>query len=256
MGAAEDMLSEDVQTNKAIGEHGADIVLKAMEKKGRGGSAARVLTICNTGSLATAGWGTALGIIRSLHSRGRLERAYALETRPYNQGARLTAFELVEEGIPGTLICDSMAAALMQRKGVDACLVGADRVGANGDTANKIGTFALSVIAKHHDVPFFVASPSTTLDPETATGAKIEIEERPAQELLSMDIQGSLQRIAAEGIEAWNPAFDVAPCNLITGIITERGAIARAAGEQHAFDIPRFLSQGDGPEAKRRRAAA
>jgi len=254
--AAEAMVAADVSDNQAIGEHGADAILSSMKEKGRGDSAARVLTICNTGSLATAGWGTALGIIRSLHKRGRLERAYSLETRPYNQGARLTAFELVEEGIPGTLICDSMSAALMLRKGVDACVVGADRVAANGDTANKIGTYALSVIAKHHGVPFFVAAPSTTLDAKTVSGADIKIEERPAEELFYIDIAGGggRQRIAAEGIEAWNPAFDVAPCDLINGIITERGAIPRASGESR-FDIPAFLASADGPEAKRQKTA-
>jgi len=256
--AAEAMVAADVSDNKAIGEHGADAILEAMGKSGRGDKNARVLTICNTGSLATAGWGTALGIIRSLHQRGRLERAYALETRPYNQGARLTAFELVEEGIPGTLICDSMAAALMLRKGVDACVVGADRVAANGDTANKIGTYALSVIAKHHGVPFFVASPSTTLDPKTASGADIKIEERPAEELFYIDIAGGggRQRIAAEGIEAWNPSFDVAPASLITGIVTERGGIEEATSGG-GFDIPGFLAKqgAEDPEAKRRKTA-
>ena len=128
MCGAERMLEEDVAANKAIGEAGADAILAAMQAAGRGDSKARVLTICNTGSLATAGWGTALGVIRSLHARGRLERAFACETRPYNQGARLTAFEFVEDGIPGTLICDSMAASLMQRFGVDAC-VGGSRPG-------------------------------------------------------------------------------------------------------------------------------
>lgn len=251
--AAERMLDRDVSDNKAIGEHGADAILQAMEKNGRAGKPARVLTICNTGSLATANWGTALGIIRSLQKRGCLERAYALETRPYNQGARLTAFELVEEGMPGTLICDSMAAALMRTKGVDACVVGADRVAANGDTANKIGTYGLSVIAKHHGVPFFVAAPSTTLDGKTASGDEIKIEERPAEELLSIDIGGELRRIAAQGIEAWNPAFDFAPCSLITGIITERGAIPhQAPPNEGQFDVKGFLSNGHG-DAKRRK---
>lgn len=159
------MLAEDVTSNKAIGDFGADAVLAAMHAKGRQGSGARVLTICNTGSLATAGWGTALGIVRSLHARDRLEQVYALETRPYNQGARLTAFEFVEDNLPGTLVCDSMAAALMQRQGIDACVVGADRVAANGDTANKIGTYGLSVIARHHGVPFFRCSPDDDVGP-------------------------------------------------------------------------------------------
>ncbi|CAJ1390681.1 unnamed protein product [Effrenium voratum] len=170
--AAERMLEEDVTANKAIGDVGADAILAALKGK------ARVLTICNTGSLATAGWGTALGVLRTLHARGRrLEQAYCLETRPYNQGARLTAFELVEDGLPGTLICDSMAAALMQRRGVDACVVGADRVVANGDTANKIGTYALAVLARYHGIPFYVAAPLTTLDAKMRHGSEIPIEE-------------------------------------------------------------------------------
>lgn len=167
--AAERMLEEDVQANKAIADAGADAILAAMKAKGREGQA-RVMTICNTGALATAGWGTALGVLRTLHARGRLERAFCLETRPYNQGARLTAFELVEDGLPGTLICDSMAAALMQCFGVDACVVGADRVVANGDTANKIGTYSLAVLSRHHGVPFYVAAPLTTLDVKLTLG--------------------------------------------------------------------------------------
>jgi len=221
-----------------------------MKAAGREKYGARVLTICNTGSLATTGWGTALGIIRSLHDQGRLEHAFACETRPYNQGARLTAFELVQDGIPGTLICDSMAAALMQRHGVDACVVGADRVAANGDTANKIGTYGLSVVARHHGVPFFVAVPTTSLSPKTATGADIPIEERPADELCCIKINGQAHRIPPEGIGVWNPAFDVTPGQLITGLITEVGVIPRSGGEI-AFDVGAFLQ--DGPAEKRRR---
>jgi len=235
------MLAEDVAANRAIGEAGADAVLAAMERAGRAGGGARVLTICNTGSLATAGWGTALGVIRSLHARGRLERAYALETRPYNQGARLTAFELVEDGLPGTLICDSMAAALMRSCGVDACVVGADRVAANGDTANKIGTYGLSVIARHHCVPLFVAVPTTSLAPKTATGAEIPIEERPADELCCMKFNGELHRVPPQGIDVWNPAFDVTPADLIEGLVTERGLIPRIS-DGKSFDVCGFLS--------------
>eukprot|EP00405_Crypthecodinium_cohnii_P051193 CAMPEP_0206589434 /NCGR_PEP_ID=MMETSP0325_2-20121206/38922_1 /ASSEMBLY_ACC=CAM_ASM_000347 /TAXON_ID=2866 /ORGANISM="Crypthecodinium cohnii, Strain Seligo" /LENGTH=390 /DNA_ID=CAMNT_0054097995 /DNA_START=37 /DNA_END=1212 /DNA_ORIENTATION=- len=254
--AAETMLEADLAANKALGENGADAVLAAMAKAGVTDRKARVLTICNTGSLACAGWGTALGIVRSLHARGQLERAYALETRPYNQGSRLTAFELVEDKLPGTLICDSMAAALMQRIGVDAVLVGADRVAANGDSANKIGTYALSILAKHHGVPFFVAAPTTTLDPRTPSGAQIPIEERPAEELCCINLaEGGSRRIAAEGIETWNPAFDVAPATLIAGIVTERGTIEKRAG-QDFFDVPGHLREAAAaPPAKRQKSA-
>ena len=156
---AEAMLADDVATNKSIGDHGARRILEITGK-----DTIRVLTICNTGSLATAGYGTALGVVRSLHAMGRLEHVYACETRPYNQGARLTAFEIVQDQLPGTLIGDSMASALMAVKGVDCVVVGADRVAANGDTANKIGTYQLAITAKYHGVPFFAAVPTTTLD--------------------------------------------------------------------------------------------
>jgi len=249
--AAEQMLEADVAANKSIGEAGADAVIAAMERAGRAGEKARMVTICNTGSLATAGWGTALGIIRSLHARGRLERVYALETRPYNQGARLTAFEIVEDGLPGTLVCDSMAAALMRKEGIDACVVGADRVAANGDTANKIGTYGLSVIARHHGVPFFVASPTTSLDAGTASGDDIHIEERPADELCCIKLGSTNHRIAPEGIEAWNPAFDVTPASLISGIVTERGIIAKAS-DGKSYDVKGCL---DAARAKRAKLA-
>jgi len=176
--AAERMLELDIQTNKAIGDFGAKKILEISQR-----DKIRVLTICNTGSLATAGYGTALGVIRSLHALGKLEHVYALETRPYNQGARLTAFEIVQDGLPGTLIADSMAAALIAVKGVDVVVVGADRVASNGDTANKIGTYQLAITAKYHGIPFFTAAPTTTLDLKMASGAEIHVEERPAVEL-------------------------------------------------------------------------
>ena len=160
-----------------------------------------------------------LGVVRSLHAMGRLEKVYACETRPYNQGARLTAFEIITDELPGTLICDSMAAALMAVKGVDAVVVGADRVAANGDTANKIGTYQLAISAHYHGIPFYVAAPTTSLDTSIPNGSKIQVEQRPADELTC--IFG--QRIAPVGIEVWNPGFDVTPCKLITGIITEIG---------------------------------
>lgn len=212
----EAMLDRDVADNKAIGMHGAACIIKRLDAFQK----AQVLTHCNTGSLATAGYGTALGVIRALHEKGLLEHAFCTETRPYNQGARLTAYELVYEKIPSTLIADSMASALMREKKLSAVVVGADRVVANGDTANKIGTYQLAVAAKHHGIPFYVAAPFSSIDMSKASGGEIVIEERPSVELTA--IQGV--RIAAPGIGCWNPAFDVTPAELITGgIITERG---------------------------------
>jgi 5-methylthioribose kinase len=237
---AGDLLAADVVANRAMGAFGAERILARADGNTLNTSAGRglrVLTICNTGSLACAGYGTALGVCRALHERGRLEMVFACETRPYNQGARLTCFELVSEGIPGTLIADSMAAALMATKGVDCVIVGADRVAANGDTANKIGTYQLAIAAKHHQVPFYVAASTTSMDVSIPNGSRILVEERAADELTC--IFG--QRIAPEGIAAWNPAFDVTPCELITGIITEIGIIeGRKAEEQtdKALDAP------------------
>nr|XP_044608947.1 methylthioribose-1-phosphate isomerase isoform X1 [Equus asinus] len=217
---AEDMLEKDLRDNRSIGDLGAQHLL---EKAAPGGGKVTVLTHCNTGALATSGYGTALGVIRSLHRLGRLERALCTETRPYNQGARLTAFELVYEQIPATLIADSAAAAAMAQRSVSAVVVGADRVVANGDTANKVGTYQLAIAAKHHGIPFYVASPSSSCDLCLETGREIVIEERPGQELT--DVSGV--RVAAPGIEVWNPAFDVTPHDLITGgIITEMGVFA------------------------------
>ena len=213
---AVDMLANDIADNKAIGKHGAEAI-----KSLNSGKQVNVLTHCNTGSLATAGYGTALGVIRALHEGGNLAHAYCTETRPYNQGCRLTAYELVHDKIPATLICDSMVSLLMGKTGVSAVVVGADRVAANGDTANKIGTQQIAIIAKHFNVPFFVAAPFTSVDFNLASGDLIPIEERPSDELVCVNGM----RIAAQGITCWNPAFDVTPANLITGIITERGVI-------------------------------
>lgn len=211
----ENMLDEDVATNKSIGKHGAEHILKRNDS-----SKAIILTHCNTGSLATAGYGTALGVVRRLREIDALEHCYCTETRPYNQGSRLTAFELVYEEIPATLICDNMVGLLLASKKVSAIVVGADRVVSNGDTANKIGTYQLAILAKYHNVPFYVAVPSTTLDFTKKTGKEIVIEERPPAEMLYV----KNMRIAAEGINCWNPAFDVTPAELITGgLITEFG---------------------------------
>ena len=214
---AEGMLEKDLSDNRAIGSHGANLF------KGMAPNSLKILTHCNTGSLATVGYGTALGVIRSLQERGQLAHAYATETRPYNQGARLTAFELVFENIPATLITDSMASFLMTKEKINAVVVGADRVVANGDTANKVGTYQLAIAAKYHGVPFYVAAPLTSIDIALPSGKAIHIEERPTHELTH--IFG--QRIAAEGIGVWNPSFDVTPAELITGIITEHGVILK-----------------------------
>lgn len=193
---AEFMLKRDEADCRAIGDYGAKEILKALPSDEN----ASVMTICNTGSLATATYGTALGVVRSIHLRGRLKSVIPLETRPYNQGSRLTAFECMQDELSGaTLICDSMAAYFMAKHKVSACVVGADRVAANGDTANKIGTYSLALVAKAHAVPFYVAAPFTTLDLKLATGDEIPIEERPANELLSSSR-------APDGMPVWNPA--------------------------------------------------
>lgn len=199
--------AEDIELNRSIGRHGAALL------------DGKVLTICNTGALATGGHGTALGMIRSAREAGRDVHVYALETRPYLQGARLTTFECLKDDIPCTLITDSMAGALLQQGDVHAVVVGCDRVAANGDTANKIGTYGLAVLAKAHGVPFYVGMPISTLDRRTPSGADIVIEQRPATEVTHL--QGV--QIAPEGIGVWNPAFDVTPADHITGWVTEHG---------------------------------
>ncbi|XP_053603886.1 methylthioribose-1-phosphate isomerase [Plodia interpunctella] len=214
----EGMLAKDINDNKAIGSFGRDAILKNLDGDGQ----VRILTHCNTGSLATAGYGTALGVIRALNEVKRLEHVYCTETRPYNQGARLTAYELVHEKIPSTLIVDSMVSALMHLRKITAVVVGADRVAGNGDTANKIGTYQIAIVAKHHGVPFYVAAPLTSIDLALTSGDKIKIEERPDREMTHI----GEHRIAAQGINCWNPAFDVTPASLITGIITENGVFA------------------------------
>jgi methylthioribose-1-phosphate isomerase len=180
-----------------------------------------ILTHCNTGSLATAGYGTALGVIRSAQGAGRLARVYADETRPRLQGARLTTWECVQDQIPVTLISDNMAAHCMKQGSIHAAIVGADRIAANGDTANKIGTYSLALVAKAHNVPFFVAAPLSTVDFRLETGEGIPIEERDPAELYQI----GPTRICPPGVEFYNPAFDVTPAALITAIITERGVL-------------------------------
>ncbi|MDX9724264.1 MAG: S-methyl-5-thioribose-1-phosphate isomerase [Myxococcota bacterium] len=208
------ILAEDVAMNRAIGEHGA-----AMLPAG-----ARILTHCNAGALATGGYGTALGVIRACHERSKRDGTAPIsvwvdETRPYLQGARLTAWELMQEGINATLISDNMAAFFMGRGEVDAVIIGADRIAANGDVANKIGSYGLAVLAAYHKLPFYVAAPSSTLDPKTASAAQIPIEERSAAELTQV---GGIE-LAPEGISVRHPAFDLTPASLITAIVTEKG---------------------------------
>lgn len=210
---AHSILAEDVAANHRIGEEGA-----ALLKPG-----SQVLTHCNTGALATGGWGTALGVVRSAWVQKTLQQVYLTESRPLLQGARLTAWELVQEGIPATLIVDGAAGFLFQRTKIDAVVLGADRIAANGDVANKIGTFGLAVLAKEHGVPFYVAAPISTIDLRTPNGEAIPIEERSPEEVVSL----GGNRVAANGIDVWNPSFDVTPASYISGIITERG-VARA----------------------------
>lgn len=203
--------TEDLAANRAMGRAGAALIAQ-----GSG-----VLTHCNTGSLATAGFGTALGVIRAGVAEGRITRVFATETRPWNQGARLTVWELQQDGIAPTLIADSAASHLMKTGQVQWVIVGADRICANGDTANKIGTYQLAIAAKRHGVKFMVVAPSSTVDMGTQHGDLIEIEQRDPAELLAF--QG--QRTVAEGVQAWNPVFDVTPHDLIDAIVTEQGVI-------------------------------
>ncbi|KAM9259219.1 LOW QUALITY PROTEIN: methylthioribose-1-phosphate isomerase [Morus bassanus] len=214
----EGLLAKDREDNRRIGAHGAQHILQRVPEGG-----VTLLTHCNTGTLATAGYGTALGIVRALHGQGRLTRVFCTETRPYNQGGRLTAFELLHERVPATLIADSAAAAAMRDRGVQPWWWEPTRVAANGDTANKIGTYQLAVAARHHGVPFYVAAPRSSCDPALPGGADIPIEERPGRELTHL--QGLC--LAPPGIDVWNPAFDVTPHDLITGgIVTEWGVFA------------------------------
>jgi methylthioribose-1-phosphate isomerase len=205
--------SDDIEINRAIGRHGAPLIADG----------ARVMTHCNAGALATAGHGTALGVIRSARDAGKRISVIANETRPYLQGARLTAWEMVQENIPVTLVTDNMAGHLMQRGRIDVIVVGADRIAANGDAANKIGTYTLAVLAERHRIPFYVAAPLSTIDIAIADGSAIPIEERDAAEVTGF--RGV--RWAPEGVSVANPAFDVTPAALITGLITEQGVIGQ-----------------------------
>jgi methylthioribose-1-phosphate isomerase len=206
---AEAIRTEDIAANRAMGAHGAELVPDG----------ARILTHCNAGALATAGYGTALGVIRAAHERGKVALVWVDETRPVMQGSRLTAWEMVQEGIPHRLIPDVAAGSVMARGEVDLVVTGADRITANGDTANKIGTYAVAVLALYHKVPFYVAAPFSTIDPSLASGREIPIEERDGSEVRRM----GTQQTAPDASPVYNPAFDVTPAELITAIITERG---------------------------------
>jgi methylthioribose-1-phosphate isomerase len=215
---------EDLKANHTLGRLGAELVPEH----------ARIMTHCNTGALATAGYGTALGVIRASKNKG--VSVIANETRPYLQGARLTAWECVQERIPCTLITDSMAGHMMARGEVDLVIVGADRIAANGDVANKIGTYTLAVLASRHGIPFYVAAPLSTFDASLPDGSRIPIEERPADEVVGY----RRERWAPRGVAVRNPAFDVTPAELVTGIICERGVILAPTREK----IQRVMSTG------------
>lgn len=207
------MHAEDIAANQAMGRFGATLMPAS------GG----VLTHCNAGALATCGYGTALGVIRAAVEQGKKIHVFADETRPFLQGARLTAWELMKDGIPTTVISDNMAGAMMSKGKIGAIVVGADRIAANGDVANKIGTYTVAILAKEHGIPFYVAAPFSTIDMETPDGSKIPIEQRNAREVTH--IAG--KQMTPDGVEIENPAFDVTPAKYVTAIVTERG-IARA----------------------------
>ena len=213
---AKAIFAEDLAGNRAMGKFGAELIPDR----------ARIMTHCNAGALATAGYGTALGVIRS--AKNKHVSVIANETRPYLQGARLTAYEMVQEGIPVTLITDSMAGHLMSCGEVDVVVVGADRIAANGDTANKIGTYALAVLARRHGIPFYVAAPLSTFDPSIPDGSKIPIEERGADEVTGY----RETRWAPQGVSVRNPAFDITPAELITAIICEKGVVLAPTREK------------------------
>jgi methylthioribose-1-phosphate isomerase len=222
---AHGIAADDVRTCQAIGDHGLSVLPQSPEKL-------RLLTHCNAGALATGGYGTALGVVRSAWSAGRLERVYSDETRPRLQGAKLTTWECVQEGIPVTLISDNMAAHCMKLGMIDVVVVGADRITANGDAANKIGTYSVALCAKAHQIPFYVAAPLSTIDFDLQDGSQIPIEERDNAELHTV----GTTRICPHGVEFYNPAFDVTPADLITGIITEYGVFAPAELEANLRD--------------------
>ncbi len=214
---ADAILTEDVAVCREIGRWGSEVVPKG----------ARILTYCNAGALATADYGTAVGVIRSAYEKDPTVQVYSCETRPFLQGARLTSFELMRAGIPVTLICDNAVGSLMSQGKIDMAVVGADRIAANGDTANKIGTYMVAVLARTHDIPFYIAAPRSTIDPTLPDGSGIPIEQRDPAEVTHL----CGRRIAPDGVIAINPAFDVTPNKYITGIITEVGVLRKPFGK-------------------------
>jgi len=208
---ADSIFREDLEGNRKMGYFGLDLIPQG----------ARILTHCNAGALATAGYGTALGVVRAAHEAGKKVSVYADETRPLLQGARLTAWEMLQANIPVTLITDNMAGYLMSRGMVDLVVVGSDRIASNGDVANKIGTYGVAVLAREHGIPFYVAAPFSTIDISLESGNQIPIEERSHEEVTCL---GGV-RLAPEGVLVWNPAFDVTPARLVSAIITERGVL-------------------------------
>lgn len=211
---------EDIAANRKMGEHGAEYINRN----------SNVMTHCNAGALATGGYGTALGVIRSAHEQGKIENVFANETRPWFQGARLTAWELQQENIPVNLICDSAAASALRAHNVEWIIVGADRIAANGDVANKIGTYSLAILAKHTGKKFMVAAPTSTIDLDSASGNDIEIEERASQEVTHV----GEKIMTSQGVNVWNPVFDVTPAKLVDVLVTERGAIEKPDNEKIA----------------------
>ncbi len=221
------MIEEDHRVNRAIGAYGLALLDSIANRKSQIGNPINVLTHCNAGGLATAGYGTALAPVYVGHEQGRKFHVFVDETRPLMQGSRITAYELRANNVPSTLICDTMTATVLGQGKVDAVIVGADRIAANGDTANKIGTLGVAILARHFGVPFLVAAPISTIDLATKTGADIPIEERDAEEVTQFGARAT----APEGMNVYNPAFDVTPASLITAIVTERGAISPVSGE-------------------------
>jgi len=219
---AQRMLAEDIAANEAMGRHGAVLLP----------STGGVLTHCNAGALATAGYGTALGVIRAAVASGKKLKVFADETRPFLQGSRLTAWELMKDGIPTTLIADNMAGAMMLQGKIDAVIVGADRIAANGDVANKIGTYGLAVLAKEHSIPFYVAAPISTVDMNTPDGSRIPIEQRASSEVTHF----AGRQIAPDSVQVENPAFDVTPSRYVTAIVSEHG-VARAPYKESLVEL-------------------